>query len=55
MTPPAGLNIWGVINFARTEGITATMNAQYPSREWRLPPLSTVWLCDDGIEQPWER
>ena len=23
----------------------------YPAQEWRMPPLSTVWLCDDGCER----
>ena len=23
----------------------------YPAQEWRMPPLSTVWLCDDGCQR----
>lgn len=23
----------------------------YPAQNWRMPPLSTVWLCDDGCSR----
>ena len=27
------------------------MSKPYPAQEWRMPPLSTIWLCDDGVKR----
>lgn len=27
------------------------MSKPYPAQEWRMPPLSTIYLCDDGVHR----
>lgn len=30
---------------------SSNTNRPYPAQAWRMPPLSTIWLCDDGCER----
>lgn len=30
---------------------TPKMSKPYPAQAWRMPPLSTVWVCDDSVQR----